>query len=215
MEAAGRGGAAFPGPQWLEGSSAAGRRRKRTVFTKQQLEILVSAFEKHRYPGIGMREELARRIGAPECRVQVWFQNRRARYPLGKKEDATADTRPWSQQKSTPKMLTTPRDWAAAGQWPPEHPVLGGQLFGQNDLQGIPLPPMYKSISLPSPPTAILPSQDCLNKGSAWPSGSPDMHPALPQRPLPPLLQRMQSATTLPQLTLEDLTILHWPTGSN
>ncbi|KAL8186805.1 UNVERIFIED_CONTAM: hypothetical protein K2H54_012043 [Gekko kuhli] len=70
MEAARRADAAFQVPPWLDTSSRGGRRRKRTVFTPQQLDVLVGAFEKNRYPGIDLREALARRIRAPESRVQ-------------------------------------------------------------------------------------------------------------------------------------------------
>uniref|UniRef100_A0A6I8NF41 Homeobox domain-containing protein n=1 Tax=Ornithorhynchus anatinus TaxID=9258 RepID=A0A6I8NF41_ORNAN len=62
-----------------------GARRKRTTFNKTQLEILVKSFNKDPYPGIGVREHLASLIQIPESRIQVWFQNRRARQ-LGQKK---------------------------------------------------------------------------------------------------------------------------------
>ncbi|XP_061490291.1 double homeobox protein 4C-like [Rhineura floridana] len=58
-----------------------GERRQRTVYTKEQLELLIDAFEKDRYAGYETRVDLATTAGVPESRVHVWFQNRRARLP--------------------------------------------------------------------------------------------------------------------------------------
>ncbi|XP_017901063.1 PREDICTED: double homeobox protein 4C-like [Capra hircus] len=63
------------------GDSAREARRKRTVISPSQTSILVQAFTRDRFPGIAAREELARQTGIPEPRIQVWFQNRRARHP--------------------------------------------------------------------------------------------------------------------------------------
>ncbi|XP_072046848.1 pituitary homeobox 1-like [Amphiura filiformis] len=74
------------------------QRRTRANYTRQQLLELEAEFERNRYPDVKTRESLADRLDLLEARIQVWFQNRRAK--LRRSSSSYGDT---NKQKIYPK----------------------------------------------------------------------------------------------------------------
>ncbi len=88
-------------------------RRQRTNFSDEAIQSLEESFNINPYPDINEREHLAQMLNSSEDRIQVWFQNKRARFRKRMQKENKSGLKSEKKSISTKQPLTVLKDTVA------------------------------------------------------------------------------------------------------
>ncbi|XP_010340087.2 rhox homeobox family member 2B [Saimiri boliviensis] len=118
-------------------------------FTASQRRELEGIFRRSQFPGEFLRNELARRMNVTEVAVQIWFENRRARWRRRQRALRLRNmSRPMHTSQLVMVPVVIPYNAILIQEWDGRWFFLQPQLFGQPVLPMTPFSPLFFS---PSP----------------------------------------------------------------
>ncbi|XP_027951546.1 double homeobox protein A-like [Eumetopias jubatus] len=145
------------------------QRRSRTKFTEDQLKILIKAFDQNPYPGYATKQRLALEINTDESRIQIWFQNRRARHQCQKKSEPDEDLESSQDQDHSEEEIQSREDRRCRTSYTSSqlHTLIGA--FMNNPYPGIDTrEQLAKEIGIPESRVQKATNEDARDAAEGW-----------------------------------------------